>query len=77
MPKENNGAEKKKLGFFVDDNGDLSSGRLIKIGSFVISVIISFLGIILKSEYQLILGLVGIFMGVATSAEIVQKVTKS
>lgn len=55
------------MGFFKNAEGDLSSGRLMKLLSFIIAVVLAFL----KYDYLVI----GIFAGIAVGSEIVQKAT--
>ena len=75
------------LGFFKDAAGDNSSGRLVKILSFVMACIVSIAGgiaisliedrttIVQLSDYCIKMS--GMFLGVAGGAELVQKLTKS
>jgi len=83
----------KPLGFFRDPSGDLSSGRLVKIGSFFAAIVIGLAGLGVLSYAAIYpaatvnaaltplssycLGIAGMFLGVAGGSEIVQKVTKS
>jgi hypothetical protein len=82
-----NELQKQPLGFFTDPQGDFSSGRLIKIFSFVVAVVIG-VGVVFAmsfvkdaavaeqmSDYSL--KLVAMFLGTATGAELVQKITKT
>ena len=57
-------------GFFKDGEGDLSSGRLIKILSFIVAVGLAVYGIFMKYDSSL---LVSLFLGVALGSEIAQK----
>lgn len=73
-----------KRTFLEDGLGDKSSGRLMKIFSFFIASILSFAGVIAffitpsvaVSLGQYVFQLVMAFLAVATSAELIQKVTK-
>ena len=71
-----------KHGFLEDSSGDLSSGRLMKLTSFFFAIFFAAVGaaiIFFAAEYapaeigNYFLGVIGMFLGVATSAEIVQK----
>ena len=59
-------------GFLQDKDGNNSSGRLIKILSFVVAVGLAGYGIFLKYDSSI---MVSLFLGVALGSEITQKVT--
>jgi hypothetical protein len=70
----------KPLGFLTDPSGDLSSGRLIKLLSWCMAgalAVAYFCGRAWISNFSMpeIVGLVGIFAGIAAGSEIVQKLT--
>lgn len=74
----------EKKGLFADPNGDTSSGRVMKIISFIIAGALAFIGvwILVKADTQNAVALgdyifkaIVAFLAVATSAEVVQKVT--
>jgi len=83
----NQQAERKIRGFLEDGDGDKSSGRLVKIFSFFMAIVFAIAGVFLlctardsgmvaeMSKY--IISIVAMFLGVATSAEFIQKVTKT
>jgi len=62
----------KPLGFFKDDVGDFSSGRLIKIGSFITAIGLAIASVWLSKDLT---ALITIFMGVATATQISQNIT--
>ncbi len=72
----------KKRGFLQDDLGDNSSGRLMKISAFFIAALVAVIGVFLiafvegtASELRgYLVSIIGMFLGVATSAEIVQRI---
>jgi hypothetical protein len=66
-----------KLGFLSDSNGDLSSGRLIKLSSFVIAVILAFLAILVipVAKFDIAFKIIVSFLGLAGASEVVQKIT--
>jgi len=72
-----------KRSFLEDADGDLSSGRLMKLTSFFIAIFFAALGGLLlffakealaPELNSYLIAIVGMFLGVATSAEIVQKI---
>jgi hypothetical protein len=73
-----------KKGFLQDAQGDLSSGRLVKVSSFFAAIAFAVIGLamIYVSKDSAIAGEIskyalatsGMFLGVATSAELVQKI---
>lgn len=85
--KEETLENKKPNGYFSDSEGNKSSGRLVKIGSWIVSIFVSIIGIgvgayalykgkISGSDFiTLVIGTLTVFMGAATAGEIVQKVT--
>lgn len=77
----------KPNGFLNDSDGNLSSGRLVKVCSFAISALVA-IGCTIFAVIQLMngkpitqdfinftLGVTGIFMATATAGEVVQKIT--
>lgn len=73
----------KQLGFLYDPNGDLSSGRLIKILSFVMSAVMAIGGVI-AIAFVPVSGptlsgycstIAAMFLATATGTELIQKVT--
>jgi len=82
-----NELQKTPLGFFTDPDGDFSSGRLIKVFSFISAVVIGIGTVVALSiikdaasaqqmaDYSS--KLVAMFLGTATGAELVQKITKT
>ncbi len=83
----NQQAERKIRGFFEDNEGDKSSGRLIKIFSFFMAIVFAIAGVFLlyaardsgiaAEMGKYMVSIVAMFLGVATSAEFIQKVTKT
>lgn len=80
--------EKKPAGFLADGNGDLSSGRLIKVYSFFTAAGVAIVGTIVMGVLTYLgkgseagqlstylLGVVGMLLGVAAGTEITQKLT--
>ena len=59
-------------GFLQDTNGNRSSGRLMKLLSFLVAVGLAAYGVFLKYDSSM---LVSLFLGVALGSEITQKVT--
>lgn len=75
---------KERYGYFQDANGDLSSGRAMKLVSFAFAMVLTTLGgtaIFFASEAlapelnSYLIAVIALFLGVATSAELVQKIT--
>lgn len=77
---------KTKVNFLQDADGDLSSGRLMKLVAFFFAIFLGIAGAVLLvfapgsaaadiSKYMI--ATMGLFLGVATASEVVQKVTKS
>lgn len=71
-----------KAGFLEDAEGNKSSGRLIKVASFFVAIFFAITGSVLmffsKEAAAVELGkymlsVVAMFLGVATSAEVIQK----
>lgn len=81
---ENCEEQHKPIGFLRDSLGDRSSGRLVKVSAFFFAVAIALMGLMLivmskdatiaNEIRSYVVALVGMFLGVATSAEIVQKI---
>lgn len=86
--KDRENKEKKQLGIYEDPDGDISSGRVMKLQAFWTALVLTAAGLIAI----IVLGVTGnestaaevtkylqvsvaMYLGVATGAEIVQKVT--
>jgi hypothetical protein len=59
-------------GYLQDANGNNSSGRLMKLLSFVVAIGLAIYGVFLQYDSSV---LVSLFLGVALGSEIAQKVT--
>lgn len=67
-------------GFFQDGDGNASSGRLMKVIAIIVATALAFmlgLGVPPEAVYSELVVVIGLFIGIATSAEFVQKITKT
>lgn len=84
----NNNNSKQPLGMLADPAGDISSGRVMKMQAFWIAMSLSVVGLIAiitlgclgkadvaKEATSYLITVVGMYLGVATGAELVQKLT--
>jgi hypothetical protein len=63
---------KKPLGVLKDPSGDFSSGRVVKVGSWIVAIALALMGVIYRVDTSIY---VGAFLGVALGSEITQKTT--
>ena len=83
MDNEDDKKENTPLGFLQDPNGDNSSGRLIKVVSVIMCIILSVADIVLLSfktidmetGRMIATNLILPFIGIAGGSELVQKLT--
>ena len=78
----------KPKGIFSDPQGDFSSGRVVKIGSFFMAVLLAIVLCVIilitskdkpadPAVINAISISIGVFLGIAGANEIVQKITKT
>jgi len=74
--------DEKKIGLFQNNKGELSSGRVVKLIAGASAFVLAFIGLYVVSNdasNELVADycfkMAGLFLGVATSAELVQKIT--
>jgi hypothetical protein len=67
---------KTKVGFLQDGDGNNSSGRLIKVASFIVACIIAgFMLFVKDAQNNYTILAIGSFLSIAIGTEITQKVT--
>lgn len=75
-----------KKGLFLDPEGDVSSGRVVKVYAFVTAVLVTIVGLAIVTYLALhglpagelisyVATVDGMFLGVAAGTEVVQKLT--